>query len=223
LCYVPTERNCFYISASDSDSDSSYFRRYEKSCFFSENIFICSRENGDGNFSIEVHEINSEGGFLFKKIQLHTNPERPFDNLFIESVGNSSWKFYISSRLSRETYIIFYDKSQSMLKSSLENEPLRDPRFVERYLDGELDKAVKRVERKLESEVNVLGHVRFSVDREPGTDKWTGYVSLNCYESLQTVFLVQVLRVRPIFSPVIHLLQKKSSHFHQKMHSQLPF
>jgi hypothetical protein len=204
----------------DSDSDSSDFCEYQKTCFFSENIFICSRENGDGNFSIEVHEIHSEGGILLRKIELHPNSERPFDNLFIESIKNSSWNFYISTSRSRETFIIFYDEIQNLVNSKLEKEPLPEippPHpsglpvriLMKRYFtDGELDKAVKRVEKKLESEVNVYGHVRFSVEYDLDTDKTTAYVSLQCYESLQIVFLVQVLRIRKKFHKLFTCYRK---------------
>ena len=84
--------------------------------FFSENNFVCSRKVDDFNVIVEVHEISSRGGSLVRKIELHGDKFNPSSvNLFIESLGQSTWNFYISSARSPETYIISYDKKKSEL------------------------------------------------------------------------------------------------------------
>jgi len=169
------------LENSDSGSDSSKvfdYRTGRDYCFFSENIFVCSRDNGDGNFSVEIHEISSDRCSMIKKVGLQTELRRPFDNLYVESLGNSTWNFFISSIRSRETHILFFDKKASELTTRIEEIPLPDNpqnrRFVQIY-SGALDNAIERVVSKLKAEGKVFGHVRFSEEREPGTDEWMAY------------------------------------------------
>lgn len=119
---------------------------------------------------------------MLKKIELHTDPKRPFDNLYIESIGSSTWNFYISSKRSPETQIVFFNKRKNKMTTRIEKEPIPDtsnlPPNVHYYIYGELDRAVKRVKSKIKNEKNVYGHVRFCQQRDDGTDNWTSYVSL---------------------------------------------
>jgi len=130
-------------------------------CFFSENFFVCSRHNDDGNLSVEVHKISSEQCSLVKNIEL----QAIYDHttfMFVESHGNSAWNFFVSRRTSsRNMEIICYDKKKNELTATLE-----------KY--GESERAIERVVKKLESEGNVFGHVRLGQEYDPGTG-WTAY------------------------------------------------
>jgi len=144
------------------------YRHGRDFCFFSENIFVCSRNNGDGNFSVEIHEISSDRCAMIKKVGLHTEPSCPLDNLYIESLGNSTWNFFISRRFSShsaETHILLFDKKDNELTTRIEKGEGSDA----------LDKAIERVVSKLEDEGNVFGHVRYFEECEPSTDKLRAY------------------------------------------------
>ena len=173
----------------DSDSDSLKQFKYRDGrdyCFFSENIFVCSRDNGDGKFSVEIHEISSDRCSMIKNVGLHIEPSCPFDNLYVESLGKSAWNFFISSQNFREMHILYFDKNDNELTTRIEEHPLWRyyPHVRYYYENNALDKAIERVVSKLQAEGNVFGHVRYFQEWEPGTDKLRAYVSLECNKYL---------------------------------------
>ena len=94
-------------------------------------------------------------------------------------------------------HIISYDKKKSELT-----------------LNGKLEnfKAFRDlVVNKLENERKVYGHVRFSEEREPGTDEVTAYVSL-WIKRIEANLLFSSSFTRELVKlPVVHLLQKETS------------
>jgi len=160
-CYDPILRTGIDYGLADPDLDPATYFDYEngrKNCFFSENFFVCSRNNDDGNCSVEVHKISSEECSLVKNIELHAKPYR---FMFVESHGNSAWNFFVTPRGLPDTQIVCYDKKKNELTATLEK-------------DGYLKRANERVLKKLESEGNVFGHVRLGQEYDPGTG-WTAY------------------------------------------------
>jgi len=154
----------------EEEEDEMNYIRERSYCFFSENCFICSRDDGYGNLSVEIHVIRSNECSLFKKVELQS--KHPFDRnpLFVESL---------------ETHIIFFNKENNEVTTRIEREPVPDTsnlppktRLVHYYNDGELNRAVKRVIQKFKNQKKSFGHVRYGELREDGTDKWKSYVSM---------------------------------------------
>jgi len=172
--------NINYYDLEDSESKPLTKMDYDNARdFFSENIFVCSRDNGDGNFSVEIHEISSDRCSMIKKVGLHTDPSYRFDNLYVESLGNSTWNFFMTSVRSLETHILHYDKKNNELTTRIEEEPYRT---INTRSKNALRNAHARVVSKLKAEGKVFGHVRFSQELGPesgysGLFHWKAYLN----------------------------------------------
>jgi len=153
----------------DPDLDPSTFFDYKngrRNCFFSENFFVCSRHNDDGNLSVEVHKIKSEQCSLVKNIELQAiyDPGRVYLGMFVESHGDFFISYLPLSLRAQSIPVICYEKKKNELTAT-----------IEKY--GESERAAERAERvlkKLKSERNVFGHVRLGQEYDPGTG-WTAY------------------------------------------------